>query len=495
MKNTPSSTQEKRQQEQASIALSSLPEALEPTSKEILPAAIHRNLDVSDTNTNAFYTAVQPITFYKRRWFMLFILSLLNCINAVIWLTFAPIATQSTVRFNVSSSAINWLSGVFMLAYVPMGFMATWALDAGSLRLGCGIGAILNAVGAIARMGSSFYSLEQGHAAFGWVMAGQVLCACAQPFVLGATTKLACAWFNDDQRALANTIGSIANPLGIAVSSIVSPILVPLNSSRNQLKTRIDLLMYIYGGLAVFSSALVFWLRSNPPTSASIGKQNLLPEGNKEFVRGVWVLCRNSGYMMLIGAFGIGLGMFNAVTTLLEQILTPYGYTPDESGYGAAALIVCGLMGAFINGVILDKYKKYIEALRFSFVGATLSLVWFSIVHSIPDQLIQIIISLALLGMFAFAILPTTLELAAECTYPVNEGTSSGFLYMSGNLVGLIFIALSDGPLKHAGNLSWSVYFLTGMGGIACIFTFFWRGDYVRSKNENDAKGLLTVLQ
>ena len=33
--------------------------------------------------------------------------------------------------------------------------------------------------------------------------------------------------------------------------------------------------------------------------------------------------------------------------------------------------------------------------------------------------------------MAAFAILPVVLELSVECTYPVNEGTCAGFLWVA----------------------------------------------------------------
>ncbi len=40
--------------------------------------------------------------------------------------------------------------------------------------------------------------------------------------------------------------------------------------------------------------------------------------------------------------------------------------------------------------------------------------------------------SLSLFGLFGFAIYPVCLELGVECVYPVCEGTSAGFMAMSG---------------------------------------------------------------
>ena len=54
---------------------------------------------------------------------------------------------------------------------------------------------------------------------------GTFLAALAQPSILGCPTLLAASWFGENERATANTIGSIANPLGIAVGSVLAPIL------------------------------------------------------------------------------------------------------------------------------------------------------------------------------------------------------------------------------------------------------------------------------
>ena len=52
----------------------------------------------------------------------------------------------------------------------------------------------------------------------------------------------------------------------------------------------------------------------------------------------------------------------------------------------------------------------------------------------IPPLVIILSIALTLSqlsGMAAFAILPVALELSVECTYPVNEGTCAGFLWVA----------------------------------------------------------------
>lgn len=48
--------------------------------------------------------------------------------------------------------------------------------------------------------------------------------------------------------------------------------------------------------------------------------------------------------------------MFNAYMTVFEQMIEPYGYTTDTAGLASAALIACGLVGAALAAVVLDRY-------------------------------------------------------------------------------------------------------------------------------------------
>ena len=52
-------------------------------------------------------------------------------------------------------------------------------------------------------------------------------------------------------------------------------------------------------------------------------------------------------------------------------------------------------------------------------------------VFSIQHQSINIAVSLCLFGFFALPLIPASMELGVETTYPVDEATSSGLLWSS----------------------------------------------------------------
>ncbi|XP_034398905.1 solute carrier family 49 member A3-like [Cyclopterus lumpus] len=144
---------------------------------------------------------------YKRRWFVLLVLCLLNCSNATLWLTFAPVADRSAKFLGVSLEKINWLSVVYMVVAIPLSFGSTWMLDTlGLPRICLILGAWLNMFGALLRfIGASVYPEGPGFTAkYLLVMSGQTLGAMAQPLFIFTPTKVAAHWFPDHQRATAN---------------------------------------------------------------------------------------------------------------------------------------------------------------------------------------------------------------------------------------------------------------------------------------------------
>lgn len=58
-------------------------------------------------------------------------------------------------------------------------------------------------------------------------------------------------------------------------------------------------------------------------------------------------------------AFGILCGMASALTSLLTQIVSPYGVSEDNAGFLSAAFIIAGLVGAVITGVFIDKTSRH----------------------------------------------------------------------------------------------------------------------------------------
>eukprot|EP00520_Triparma_pacifica_P002221 CAMPEP_0118645176 /NCGR_PEP_ID=MMETSP0785-20121206/7357_1 /TAXON_ID=91992 /ORGANISM="Bolidomonas pacifica, Strain CCMP 1866" /LENGTH=303 /DNA_ID=CAMNT_0006537033 /DNA_START=579 /DNA_END=1487 /DNA_ORIENTATION=+ len=163
------------------------------------------------------------------------------------------------------------------------------------------------------------------------------------------------------------------------------------------------------------------------------------------------LLFRNPHYMTLFIAFGFGLSLFNAILTVLANILEPCGYTDDDTGNFAATLIGAGLVGAGVTGYLMDKYHIYRELLKLGFLCASITTIILSFsVRSDTDA--GLYMSFGMLGFFMIPMLPCMIENAVECTYPLPEELSVGVLFAAGNVLGIGTTILMQYLIDYGGS-------------------------------------------
>ncbi|XP_065174769.1 solute carrier family 49 member A3-like [Sycon ciliatum] len=396
------------------------------------PVKMKRTVQVEASDAHEEYRV------YPRRWLILLSVSLLNFSNAVNWVNFAPIANLTSGFFSTSLSNVNMLAIVYMIVSIPVGFVVCWLLDSIGLVGGLWTGAALNALGSVLRLIAAMHGEK-----FWLLMLGQSLCGIAQPFGLFPPTKVAAVWFANDQRALANMLASMANPVGIAVGMLIPPFIV---HSQNVESGMIKLLWIcvIPAGLNVLCTLSV--TRNTPPTPPSMSAE----EESEPFWRGLKKLVRNGQYRFLLFAWGIGLGVFNVLVTLLQQFLCPWGYEDRVAGVAGGVMCLTGLLGSGVTSVYVDKTKKFVLALKVCYVGAAVGLTWFAMVSSLRDQTALIYASLAFFGFFGYGLLPVALELSVECTYPVAEATSAGVMWLAGQVTGILLVIIAQLPILQS---------------------------------------------
>ncbi|PIK51349.1 putative major facilitator superfamily domain-containing protein 7 [Apostichopus japonicus] len=371
---------------------------------------------------------------YPQRWFVLATVAVLNFSNAMAWINFAAITNFSAEYFNVTTDQINWLSIVYLVVTIPIGFVSIWVMDNLGIRSTILIGAWFNFVGIAVRCFSGLSGISDD-ARYPIVMTGQTIAAVAQPFLLFVPTKLAAVWFAEDQRAIANAIGSMSNPFGILMSFLISALLVSEPDD-------IPLMLLIYLIPAVIGVAMAtFGVCSNePPTPPSASAD----EEGESFYKGFLHCIKTPSFIILWIAFGARYGVFNAISTFLEQIVCPLGHGDDFAGIVGALMLGCGLIGAFVAGLIVDKTHKFTPIMKFNFVFGAIGVVFLVVFSNFPEQGGGLAFGAVLFGTFGLALFPVALELGVECTYPIREGTSSGLLQISGQLQGIILILIAQ---------------------------------------------------
>ncbi|CAG2224614.1 solute carrier family 49 member A3-like [Mytilus galloprovincialis] len=390
------------------------------------------SVSLAANSTSTSNLVDQTYQVYKRRWFILFVICLLNISNAMVWITFSPIADVTAEKFKVDAFKVNVLSLVFLICSVPFGFCASWVLDTFGLRASILLSAWLNGVGALLRNVSVFDGIDDS-ARYPILLLGQTLAACAQPFVMFAPTKLAALWFAGNQRATANMLASMANPLGILTANVIVPAMVTSCDGHD-----IPSALWVMTGISLTGTMMATFgvCSSTPPTPPTASAE----EDSEKFIDGLKKLLKNKNYWVLNITFGAGLAIFTSFTTFLDQILCPKGYSNSFAGLCGALMIAGGVLGAVVSGIYVDRSKKFAEVIKFSYAGAVMAGLAFTQVARLRDQSVLAATCITLFGVFGFAMYPISMEMSVEVTYPVAEATSSGLLIVSGQIQGIIII-------------------------------------------------------
>ena len=141
--------------------------------------------------------------------------------------------------------------------------------------------------------------------------------------------------------------------------------------------------------------------------------------------------------------FTIYVALFNSISSLINQILSPYSFSETEAGIAGALLIVVGLVTAAVTSPIIDKTKSYLIAIKINvpiIAICYLAFTWAPGTRSIG----AVYAILSILGAASFSLVPVVLEYLIEITHPVSPEVTSTICWTGGQLIGGIFIVVSD---------------------------------------------------
>jgi len=384
---------------------------------------------------------------YGYRWVVLLAFMFVIAANQILWITFASITGSAASYYGVSDLSIGLLSMSFMIVYLIVSLPASWVIDTYGIRVAVGIGAVLTGLfGLLRGLTATDYTL---------VLVAQIGIAIGQPFILNAITKVAARWFPIRERATASGIGTLAMYLGIVLGLVLTPFLA--------LRSGIDGMLVLYGIVAAIVAVFFFvFARERPPTPPCPPDQEertLVFDGLKQIVR-------KRDFVLLMLIFFVGLGVFNAVTTWIEDIMRPRGFSITQAGITGGLMIVGGIIGALVIPTLSDRTRKRTPFIILSLAGASLGLVGITFAPSYW----LLLVSAFVMGFFLLSAGPLGFQYGAEVAYPAPEGTSNGLLLMMGQISGIVFILAMDSLKSPAtGSMTAPLVVLIGLMGLSLV--------------------------
>lgn len=434
---------------------------------------------------------------YSRRWAILTIFVLSGFANALVLLSWSPISDKASDFWGgISNTAVNSLAVSFQVMYIPGTILATYTMKRSDLRSTMLLGGSLTTVGCVIRWIGAF-ARENGSISpvlsYVIVLFGTLMVAASQPFYLNMPAKIAGSWFAVKERDIGTTLCSLANPLGSAVGSILPAIFVSGGGDDDTGDVKgVATLMLVQLFFAVLSILLVFFFFSSaPPTPPSNSAMQMNSKNDGDQQSALWddvkALLGHKQYFRLLIGFTIALGNLNALAALLNQL--PGDYSNSQVGSLGAILIMCGFIGAFLSGFVLESTKAYRPILKSVYTISFGAFVFFAS-NCRKDNYGLLLASAGLLGFTLLPVIPSTIMNAVECVFPLSEDIALGLLYASANtmaivmtFIGQVLLSMdSFGPAPMFPYGAWVV----GTMFLGLIPTLMFDGQYVR--NEQDTQ-------
>jgi MFS family permease len=373
------------------------------------------------------------------RWVVLAVFTLVNVSMQLLWASYLAITGPAARDMGVSDSAVGMLGMVFMIAFVPLSFPVSWAIDRYGFRPAVGWSAVLMAVFGVAR-GLS------GHAYLP-VLLCSIGIAVAQPSMLNAWTTVPAKWFPARERATAVGVVTLGNLVGTGIGMALTPVLLGSMSIPD--------IQLAYGAVAAATAVLFLALaREAPPTppdAEGSAVRALVLDGLKHAVR-------VPSFLVYLAISFVGMGIFNGLATWLEPIFRPRGFSPEQAGDAGAVMLVGGVLGAVVLPALSDRQQN---RRRYLLVGLLGALPWLLGV-TYATAFWRLLASAFLFGFFLVGISPVGMQYAAEVTRPTPEGTSNGLIQLFGQLA-VVLVYWMDAMRGDGGSFEPSLLVMAGL--------------------------------
>lgn len=415
----------------------------------------------------------------KSRWIMLILLMLITIVIEMQWLTHAPIARVAEKFYGDQIHYYPWLTIdtiaiVYMLVFLIMCLPASYIIDTFGIRVGVGIGAILAIIGVLIKgFGGSSLLL---------VFIGQFILAIAQPFILNAVTAFSARWFPLKERAIVAGLAALAQYIGILIVMIITPNLVVSSVKSPNYGAGIDSMLLIYMVPTIISGILILLFFKEKPKNLPFH----IRSERLSFKKGLIHMVQIKDALLILVLFTIGLGIFNAVSSLVDSISANLKIE-DSDGLIGGIMLVGGIIGAIIIPLLSDYFLKRKIFLVLCMAGVIPSIFGLSYAAEISSYFQLTVentynlalISSFILGMCIMSAGPIAFQYTAEITAPTPESTSQGVLLLVGQISGIIMVSLMS--INHNAYLDTMMKAFVLMAIFAFILILFIKDSNLKS--------------
>jgi FLVCR family MFS transporter len=295
--------------------------------------------------------------------------------------------------------------------------------------------------------------------------AGQIINAAVGPIVMSSPSLLSSLWFPPHRRATATSLAYLGGNLGGAIGFLLGPYIIADSADNVPRFLLVELIMA--------SLPMLLFMCHCPSPRASIDDVTCSPSPQAPHASpslelqtpaahdSAFTACLKPllhmlslpSLLLLCVCGGVQAGVSSAWSGVLPQMLTPPRFSSVFVGWLGFAFSIGGVVGNAGAGVVADvwfvqRYKRFLIWV-FILSAACFALFTLSLPNPfispapIPSSETSIMIIGTMAGVFQSACDPLFYELAAEISFPLEEGTSASliaFLFNAATLI-MLFVA------------------------------------------------------
>lgn len=186
-----------------------------------------------------------------------------------------------------------------------------------------------------------------------------------------------------------------------------------------------------------------------PPSAAALVKK-------EDVTQGMWkdtkLLFKNGNFMLVLIIFTFIYTVYSGLGFIINPLFIPFGYTPTQIAILAALFVLVGSVSAVVIGILLDKTKKYLLAIRFIPMAGTV--IFVVGIFVIPTGNVAASLTVVCLGGIACVpIIAVCFSLGTEVSYPIQPALVLGLMMSSAQLslfiMNFVFLALLSDQDGH----------------------------------------------
>jgi MFS family permease len=167
---------------------------------------------------------------------------------------------------------------------------------------------------------------------------------------------------------------------------------------------------------------------------------------------------KNRMFWYYLAVSFIGMGIFNGITTWVEAIIRPRGFSTTDAGILGALMLIGGIIGAVVVPPFSDRSHKRKKYLLLGILAAIPGLIGVTYAPS----LWLLYVSAFVMGFFITSTSPIGMQYAAEITQPTPEGTSNGLIQLFGQ-ASVVFVYIMEAIKTPDGSFTPSLLLAIGL--------------------------------